>query len=218
MKKNLFLRGSLILVLLMIAVSFVPAQEFKSNTFLEVDNLLYQGLFENEFAIEEWSAYLERQERIELYEKHKKDFVVPCAMNFFGNYGVGSFYQGDTKGGWVLFSGCVAGDVMIVLGYNMIFSSALNVETVTYDDYSDTTGDSYTEKIFAGFLCAAGGVLLKESFRLGGAIRAKCYADKYNNTLKCALSGTSRNGFNLSAFPVIDPQNQEYGMRLCMRF
>ncbi|AAX17379.1 P13 family porin [Borrelia turicatae] len=108
-------------------------------------------------------------EKMLLYETYKKDAVVPCLLNLFVGFGIGSLVQGDITGG------------LLSLGFDVV-----SIGLLSYGTYSII--ESHYEKkekptVLALSLAAVGGATLVLT-RIIEAVLPFTYASSYNRKLQ----------------------------------
>ena len=80
------------------------------NTVFKVSMLIEEDLEKNRLIIQNNSSVLSSTEKMMIYDKYEKDSAtVPFLCNFLLGVGIGSFIQGDTKGGLIGLSGELLG-------------------------------------------------------------------------------------------------------------
>ncbi len=84
----------------------------------EVELLIERGVEDNFSLISSKAAELSSNERMFLYERHKKEATVPFLLNFLLGCGIGSYIEGDTTGGTVGLVGELGSLAIVLVGYN----------------------------------------------------------------------------------------------------
>lgn len=144
--------------------------------------------------IGEKAANLSPQQRYMLFESHKQSATMPFVLNFIVGAGIGSFVQGDTKGGTIGLIADLASLGMILTGYAQGYSAALE------GDYSGTEGS---------VMVTVGGALSLAS-RIYQLVRPFTYAKEHNRKLANSLE------VNFAALPVVGKQG-DLQMRVASR-
>ena len=160
------LLAAAMLCLLSVAVG---AQSNVSGREAQIDRLVQEGLDANFDEIRAASGSLSLDQRLRLYFRHETNPKLPIAVNLFAGFGIGSFVQGDSVGGWV---GLTADSVALVAtGAGII----LNVTDTSSSDWPRGLG-----------LFSAGLVTLSV-YRVFQLIRPARYSRRHNELLRHAL-------------------------------
>lgn len=122
-------------------------------------------------------------EKMMFYESNKKSNILPFVLNFCLGAGVGSFVQGDTKGGVTGLIGDLAGCLLVGVGTGIMQQNAMAGEL---------PGTLETLLIYGGCAVLTG-------FRIYECIRPFTFAKSYNNKLHEAIMGDA----SLTVLPVM---------------
>lgn len=169
------------------------------------------GLEKNADEISTLAASLAQSDRELLYKKNAKKIGLSIGLNFLP-FGVGSWTEGDVKGGLiltgttVLVCGCAFG---VVYGFAGLFANALGgaISNSTGSDSSknDNDADLYGGLMIGSFIVGVGTVVFNVVF---GVIRpqkfGKAYNAKLTDTLRTEAAGTAANGGTVSFAPVLN--------------
>jgi hypothetical protein len=159
------------------------------------------GLDKNYDKINELSIGINDSERTSLYNAYKMRPWVGLGSNLLLGYGIGSFVQGDTKGGQILL-GVEAGGNLAVLG-GFIAAGAL-IEDSQKNAYDDVNLQKTYFKTALVFIISGFGISVLA--RVAGTIRAAVYPSSYNKKLIRALgTETAISGVTFDIAPHIIP-------------
>lgn len=171
----------LIFILLCFYAAVFAQKASTSNSFSTIQNLLKDGLDENFVEIVECAGNISDMQKRSLYSKFKKQDVGPCFLNLAG-FGIGSFVQGNIRGGVGQLIVQSVGCVMAGFGYGFAFS-----------------GDSPNIDML---ILGSAGVLAIVAGEAIGAIVPFRFAREFNEALAQALRLDSA---DLSVAPLILP-------------
>lgn len=138
---------------------------------------------------------LSAEQKFMLYESHKKSAALPFVVNFFVGAGIGSFVQGDTKGGTV-------GLVLDLLALSLFYNGMLESYNMYYDDV-------YYEGRVEMYVMAAGALFL--SSKIYQWVRPFKFAKEENRKLARSLE------VNFAMVPTLDDQG-DFQMRVATAF
>ncbi len=155
-----------------------------SNSFSTIQNLLKEGIDENFVEILDCAGTISDAQKRSLYSEFKKQDIGPCFLNLAG-FGIGSFVQGNIRGGVGQLIVQSVGCVMAGFGYGFAFSGdSPNIDMVILGS--------------AGILAIVAGEAI-------GAIVPFRFAREFNETLAQALRLDSA---DLSVVPLIRPDGR----------
>ena len=160
-----------ILSVLIISLSFLPAVDSPVTSISLMIKSDFSGNFDK---ISKESKRLTEFDKISLLSMHEKSPTLPFVINLVVGAGIGSFIQGDIKGGFTALAVEVVGLGLYVTGV----ATALLEPLATNENF---TGVGST-------LIAIGGATLLAG-KIYESIRPFTYAKNYNNRLHSALSG-----------------------------
>lgn len=192
--------------LLLIGFSF-SAEE---SSALKLTFLLDKGLERNEPAIRELSQGMSASDRYLIYNLKQKDPFVGFALNFLVGLGIGSFVQGDTKGGTIILVGDLASGALLGTGYLLMFPNFMA---------SYATGFSGTPSpaFIGGAIVAAVGAVSYLGFYIFGIVRPFQWAKSYNSRLQQAL-GLQPVAFQVLPIIIPDAKDSRFGLALAGKF
>lgn len=151
--------------------------------FFQVSQLIENGLEDNQMQIASLSSQLSPDQKMMLYNKYEKGAGGPFALNFFIGWGIGSYVQGDGKGGAFQTVTEGIGWILMLVG-------------VSGEEIS-------TGPLAVGAICMSVG-------QIYGWFRPFVFRNNYNKTLQNSLNGQSQMMFSLA--PIIDPIDDKYGL------
>jgi len=155
------------LFLLLMSASLFAQSEAAGS----VAGMIKNGLFDNQDRIRQAAAALSPTEKMMLYDSYKKDQWMPFLLNLLVGAGVGSFVEGDTKGGAIALGGDLIGIGSLVLGMST-YSNAI---------YSDPyTSDGLGLMTF--------GYVALFATRIFEVVRPFTWTARYNSTLKESIN------------------------------
>lgn len=183
----------MIILFTVLLFAFAPAlsaEESDSENFYQLGILMQDLDLENQaqfMQINELASSLSSMQRMVLLESNKKSSGLPFVLNLILGLGIGSYVQGDSKGGTTALVGELSSLALLLAGAGQ----------ATVNPY---TGDiEGGEMMYPGYIGMVG-------FRLYELIRPFSFAKEYNSKLSNAL-------MNVSLSPVLDEQ-QEMKMEL----
>ena len=140
---------------------------------LQIERMLDDGLDDNFKPISESSKNLSAVNKERIYLRYKKkDQVLGCLFNIFPGYGIGSFYQGDTRGG--LYSLAFTG---VGIGFYIAGIAQATTSNAGEPEFNGR----------AEMYLTTGAIILVVGF-VYSAVRAYNYPDSYNRKLGDALN------------------------------
>ena len=157
------------------------------------------------------SDSLSKAEKVNLYDDKKKNPWLAFGLNLAVGFGIGSFVNGDKKGGTTQLVGQILGCAFTGVGYGLFIASTgiFNIPT---------DGGYYSEPNYglfaAGVGTIIGGVIVIGAYQIYGIVRAFTFTNSYNDTLKHSLGLTST---DISLLPVVDVVNKNYGVAATVR-
>ena len=154
-------------------------QDIQENQ--DVDTLIewnLKGLTKNFNSIRREAANLDETERLEIYNRHKKNVWGRGLMSLIP-YGIGSLINGDYAFGGIVLGGEVLGGALVGFGAMMPLFGIMMVFPIF-------SGDLSRMMEFGKTLMVAGGITAGV-FYLFGIIRGFYYPHAYNKKLKTAL-------------------------------
>lgn len=193
------------LLVALVAVNLFAQTEAEAKKKEEADPYMVDSVIRTQFKsdfgkqrVYELSEKLNDNQRYWLYDENEKNAVCPSLLNLFLGYGIGSFVQGDSKGGVTQLLMSLGGDVLFWTGFGIGVS-----ETVTNNAQST-----------AGAIIMLSGLGLNLASSIIGCIRPWGYANKYNRDLKHSLRLYDSPWMSATPqlTPIIDPVNQNYGL------
>jgi hypothetical protein len=174
---------------LLLSLSFVFASD---SPVASISLLIDSDLSSNYDTISMESENLSDYEKMSLYSMHENSPTVPFVVNLLVGAGIGSFIQGDTKGGFTALITDVVGIGLYVTG----FASA----------YSAATVDGEVSDSGAALMALGSAALL--GARIYECIRPFSYSKQYNKQLHSALQGKAE----VFVTPVITAVNNEMAL------
>jgi hypothetical protein len=163
----------------------------------EIDTLIkwnLRGLTQNFDSIQQEAADLDETERLEIYNRHKKNVWGRGLMSLIP-FGIGSFINGDFAFGGIVMGGEVVGGALIGFGAMMPIFGVIMVFPI-FSGYLPRMIE------FGKTLMMAGGITAG-AFYLLGIIRGFYYPHAYNKKLKTAL-GLETVSSHVSIIPSVD--------------
>ena len=176
-------------VLVLALTPALSAEESSSESFFQLGILMQDLDLENQaqfMQINELASSLSSMQRMVLLESNKKSSGLPFVLNLILGLGIGSYVQGDSKGGTTALVGELSSLALLLAGAGQ----------ATVNSYGEVEGG---EMMYLGYIGMVG-------FRLYELIRPFSFAKEYNSKLSNAL-------MNVSLSPVLDEQ-QEMKMEL----
>lgn len=173
-----------IMLLAVLVLALTPAfsaEDSSSESFFQLGILMQDLDMENQsqfMQINQLASSLTPMQRMVLLESNKKTSGLPFVLNLILGLGIGSYVQGDTKGGTTALVGELASFALLFTGLGQ------------------ATADPYSGDVEGGGLMAIGYVGMI-GFRLYELIRPFSFAKEYNAKLSNAL-------MNVSLSPVLD--------------
>jgi len=171
-------------------LQLTPEQEKEKAS--KIQNLLEEnGLIGNEFIIQNECKGLSYQTKLMLFDKYQKSSTSPFLLNLILNLGIGSFIQGDTKVGIMIFA-CQA-----------IGMTAILADQGRQSDY------------------VAGAVVMVGIGTVYGWIAPFIYTKKYNNHLEQAFTLASAEDMKIQPYLAITEEigsssdMYKFGINLC---
>ena len=171
------------------------------NEYYQVNSILESGLKGKEAMVADLASNLSPVERTMLYESNKKSTLLPFGLNLLLGAGVGSYVQGDTVGGTVSLCGELGSGAIMLAGYFMVFSDAMNATA------SNTTMTEVNPTASALMVAGSIGLL---AFRIYDLIRPFTYAKSYNKNLAAALNSGAP---SVAVLPIVQ-QDGNVGMTM----
>lgn len=222
------------LLVALLAVNLFAQTEDEAKKKEEADPYMVDSVIRTQFKsdfgkqrVYELSEYLNDNQRYWLYDENEKNAVCPFLLNLFLGYGIGSFVQGDSKGGVTQLLMSLGGNVLFWTGYG-IGVSASHEETRWlvfsgyYSNYymPDTETVTNNAQSTAGAIIMLSGLGLNLASNIIGYIRPWGYANKYNRDLKHYLRINESRWMSVTPqlSPIIDPVNQNYGLVATINF
>ncbi len=169
-------------VLLLALIPAFSAEESSSESFFQLGVLMQDLDMENQsqfMQINQLASSLTPMQRMVLLESNKKTSGLPFVLNLLLGLGIGSYVQGDTKGGTTALVGELASMALLLTGASQ----------ATMNSYGEVEGG---EMMYLGYVGMIG-------FRLYELIRPFSFSKEYNAKLSNAL-------MNVSLSPVLDEQ------------
>ena len=181
------------LAAVVVALVLAGALYAEDGSAFKVSQLIEAGLMENLPAIKNASASLSDVDRAIIYSQNKKDSTLPLVGNLVLGFGIGSFIQGDTKGGLDLLLNSVGAWGIYGIGYGLEYAAI----------YSGSTS-------IAGSVMIIGGAAYLVVNLVRGITVPVNYAKKYNSALQSALSP------GLSISPLIDADHKQLALGMAI--
>jgi len=184
----------LLLAIFLLSVTSVFAQKSQDSSYYQLEMMLNKSknLDDSQYyQISSMASGLSSAQRGTLFESHKKSPTVPFIVNFLVGFGIGSYIQGDAKGGTIALLGDLLSTGLIVGGY-------------TVSLYTIFTGMSGEMNVGEGLMTA--GAIGLVATRLFESIRPFSFASNYNKKLSNTL-------MSFSMVPLVDAHN-DMQMRL----
>lgn len=179
-----------------------------SETGRQVEDLLDDGLYNNKETIISLVPLLTPEEITLLYNKNEESSVADALENGLLGMGMGSFFAGDKKGGWIQL-GCELGGAVVgitSLGYFVAYGFA-GIMTAVFGQQDETISGvigASVVGIFAGAGAFIGG-------RIYGIVRGIKYPKQYNKDLKEVLYGPEEE-LQITFAPVFAPNGMGFGV------
>jgi hypothetical protein len=164
-----------------IALIFVICAPCFAQNKQQIDTLIkfdLSGLKENFDSIQQEAANLDETERLEIYDRYKKNVWIGGLINLLPG-GFGSFIQNDHIGYGITWGGELLGLGAIDVGLSMFLISFLPVLPMAFE--------KRLQMIINGGALTQAGCFILVPFYLFGIIRAFYYPNAYNKKLKTAL-------------------------------
>ncbi len=150
--------------------------------------MIDSDLSANYDSISKESATLTDFEIMSLYAMHEDSPTVPFLVNFLVGAGIGSFIQGDMKGGYTGLITDIVALGMYSVGYVQVFTAALDNEI--------SEGGSMLVLLGAGVMLGS---------KIYQSIRPFSYSKEYNRRLNSSLMGKAE----IFVTPVITAVNNQ---------
>ena len=180
--------------MLVFSLSSVFAQDSKDSNYDQLNTMLHNTKRLNDsqyYQISSMASGLSSMQRTALFESNKKSPTVPFIVNFLVGFGIGSYIQGDIKGGNIALLGDLFSTGVLVGGYTVSLYTIL----------TRTSGE-----ISVGGSLMAVGIIGLLATRVFESIRPFTFASNYNKNLSNAL-------MSFSMAPLVD-LNNDMRMRL----
>lgn len=193
-----------VLFVLLLACSVFCEQQNESVK-PQVNYLIKGGLLKNVDAISTLSNEMSISEKYEILNTYQRSPVKPILINLGAGFGIGSYIDGDKKGGTVGLIGDIVSTICWITAItNYTFDSASYIS-----DLADYQVQGYYwnggKKIYSTpeepTMKCAFAVIATLGSRVYQCIRANSYVKKYNQTLTEALG---INSLQTSLLPVIN--------------
>ena len=214
MKKLLMILA--VAIATMVGGSALFAQETASSSsdnYFTVKALIEDDLFDNKALILTKSDSLSKAEKVNLYDDSKKNPWLAFGLNLAVGFGIGSFVNGDKKGGTTQLVGQILGDVFVGAGCGLWYvGTFLRIRALDPDYPGDTTLPTILTATGVGLM--VGGAVACLGYQIYGIVRAFTFTANYNDTLKQSLGITST---DISLLPVVDVVNKNYGFAATVR-
>lgn len=184
-----------VLFVLLLACSVFCEQQNESVK-PQVNYLIKGGLLKNVDAISTLSNEMSISEKYEILNTYQRSPVKPILINLAAGFGIGSYIDGDKKGGTI---GLIGDIVSTICWITAITDYTFNIASYGIDGYYLNNKD---EKIYEEpTMKCAFAVIATLGSRVYQCIRANSYVKKYNQTLTEALG---INSLQTSLLPVIN--------------
>lgn len=165
---------------------------FASDSPVASISLMIDSDFSGNFdSIRNESEKLSDYEKMSLYSMHEESPTVPFVVNLLVGAGIGSFIQGDTKGGLNALISDIVGIGLYSVGYVQVYSAAL-------DNDISSAGST--------LVLLGAGVLLGS--KIYQCTRPFSYSKAYNNRLHSALQGKA----DVFVTPVVTAVNNDMAL------
>ncbi len=178
---------SLLLFLILVPSVTLFAEDNSDNNYMQLNMILSNSKTLSDaqyFQIGELASGLSSMQRMMIIESNKKSTTMPFVLNLFIGLGIGSYIQGDTKGGTIALVGELASVALLFAGYGQA------------DDYDSEAGMG---------MIAIGAIGLAAT-RIYELIRPFSFASEYNKKLSNAM-------LSVSMVPVINT-NEDVRVRV----
>lgn len=174
----------------------------------QVEDLLEDGLYENQDEIITIVPLLTPSEITSLYSKNKISGVLDTLENTLFGFGIGSFTSGDLKGGLIQLGLEGGGIILSAISFgDFLAYGAANILGVLFKNKNEKN-----EKLMAasaiGLLTGAGAFLIG---RIYGIVRGIKYPLQYNKDLQNTLYGYE-SAYQLSIAPVFSTTGIGFGV------
>lgn len=184
-----------VLFVLLLACSVFCEQQNESVK-PQVNYLIKGGLLKNVDAISTLSNEMSISEKYEILNTYQRSPVKPILINLAAGFGIGSYIDGDKKGGTI---GLIGDIVSTICWITAITDYTFNIASYGIDGYYLNNKD---EKIYEEpTMKCAFAVIATLGSRVYQCIRANSYVKKYNQTLTEALG---INSLQTSLLPVMN--------------
>lgn len=160
------------LVLLCVFLVSLSVLSASDSSYASISLMIDSDIFDNYDKISKETENLTDYEKMSLFSMHENSPTIPFVVNLLVGAGIGSFIQGDTKGGFTALLTEVIGAGLYVAGVASYSSAILNGEV---------SGSGAT------MMMIGAGALL--GGRIYECIRPFSYSKEYNNQLHSALRG-----------------------------
>lgn len=185
-------------ILILIGICFnisIFANNYSDNSYYKTQMLIEDNLQKNLLAIKNISTDLSDKQKIQLIQEYKQDCTLPLVLNIFLPFGIGSFYQGDTAGGFIGLTGDLTTLTLYTIGTIKYFTSLTDIDTYEETpDISDIMSDSLIYIVSSGIIGVATVV-----FKI---LRPINYTKNYNNDLINVLN--CGDNYSMKVIPGID--------------
>lgn len=163
---------------------------FASDSSVASISLMIGSDFQTNYDyISKESVKLTDFERMSLYSIHENSPTVPFVVNLLVGAGIGSFIQGDSKGGYIGLVSDIAALGIYSIGYSQVLSS----------DSEISTRGTFLTIVGAGILLGS---------KIYQCIRPFSYSKDYNKRLSSALMGKTE----IFVTPVITAVNNQMSL------
>lgn len=180
-----------------------------SSNFVQICNLIDNGLDENSQLIFNLSSSLTSSEQFTIYQLKEKNWGGAFALNFFLPFGIGSWVQGDKTSGQIITVGHL-------VSYGVIIATNIYLENYFYKNgfNESTLTEIPNQRLFVTLNTL--GTIGIIGFYIYGYFRPYNFAKHYNQTLKSALHLDGVTSFSM--VPYIDPVESKYGLIAEIKF
>jgi hypothetical protein len=151
----------------------------EADTMENIDALIRSSLDRNFYAIQQEAAGLDEEERLEIYNQHKKDVWKGGLLNLIPFIGIGSGTQGDYLGMGIIITGQAIGGLIVVGSGLAVVMSVIMIFPMLSSEYGQFIQNVDTA-------IKVGGITIGV-FYLFGIARGFCYPAAYNRKLETAL-------------------------------